>query len=583
MGPAINTLLGLAFVGIGLAATLVMFWLRGRPGEPGGAVPATGLAADGPLPRAAATRATSPAPQGQSDAGLPRIAGTRPVRVVLEAGSHFWCSCGKSSSQPFCDGSHRGTGFQPLEFTVEEAKQAALCLCKRTGQAPYCDGSHTKLDKLPATAGDAAKPVAAQAPAPRNTAEEPMLEMIHALARDGLKKAGSHGEMAAMGVPGSELPRWSDLQILTAQLARRPLFEDADVFSELVIGPRAARPLSLKIPLLVTDMSFGALSEEAKTALARGAQQAGTGICSGEGGMLPEEQAANSRYLFELGSAAFGYSEALLELIQAFHFKAGQAAKTGIGGHLPGNKVQGKIARLRRLPEGQPAVSPATFADLVTPDDFRRFSDRVRERSGGIPIGMKMSAQHIEADIDFALASGVDYLVLDGRGGGTGAAPLLFRNNISVPTLPALARARRHLDRRGCSDITLIVTGGLRTPADFVKALCLGADGIALGNAAMQAIGCVGARICNTNHCPAGIATQRAELRARLDIETAAARLARFLTASIELMKALARGCGHDRLDRFSQKDLSAWDRRTAQLTGVAFAGDAPPGAADSL
>ncbi len=583
MGPAINTLLGLAFVGIGFAATLAMFWLRGRPGAAGGVLSPEGLAADVPRAAASATPATVPATRVEGEAELPRIAGTRPVRIALEPGSHFWCSCGKSRSQPFCDGSHRGTGFQPLEFTVEGAKKAALCLCKRTGKAPYCDGSHTKLDKLPATAGDAAEPAAAPAPAPRNTPEEPALEMVHALARDGLTKTGSHGEMAAMGVPCSELPRWGDLQILTAQLARRPLFEDAAVSSELVIGPRAARPLSLRIPLLVTDMSFGALSEEAKTALAGGAEQAGTGICSGEGGMLPEEQAANSRYLFELGSAAFGYSEALLEGIQAFHFKAGQAAKTGIGGHLPGSKVQGKIARLRRLPEGQPAVSPATFADLVTPDDFRRFSDRVRERSGGIPIGMKMSAQHIEADIDFALASGVDYLVLDGRGGGTGAAPLLFRNHISVPTLPALARARRHLDRRGCSDITLIVTGGLRTPADFVKALCLGADGVALGNAAMQAIGCVGARICNTNHCPAGIATQRAELRARLDIETAAARLARFLTASVELMKALARGCGHDRLDRFSKHDLSAWDRQTAELTGVAFAGDSPPEVVDSV
>lgn len=153
---------------------------------------------------------------------------------------------------------------------------------------------------------------------------------------------------------------------------------------------------------------------------------------------------------------------------------------------------------------------------------------------------MKMSAQHIEEDIDFALAAGVDYIIVDGRGGATGAAPLICRDNISVPTIPALARVRRHLDQLGRSDITLIVTGGLRTPADFIKALCLGADGIAVANAAIQAMGCVAARICNTNNCPTGIATQKEELRARLNIDEASARLARFLAASVELMKVMA-------------------------------------------
>ena len=176
-----------------------------------------------------------------------------------------------------------------------------------------------------------------------------------------------------------------------------------------------------------------------------------------------------------------------------------------------------------------------------------------------------MSAQHIEEDIDFALQAGVDYIILDGRGGATGAAPLIFRDNISVPTIPALARARRHLDRQGRSDITLIITGGLRTPADFIKALCLGADGIAVANAALQAIGCVAARICNTNNCPSGIATQKEELRARLNIDEASARLARFLAASVELMKVMARACGHTHLNQFNCKrhhDLEAGNGR---------------------
>lgn len=207
-------------------------------------------------------------------------------------------------------------------------------------------------------------------------------------------------------------------------------------------------------------MSFGALSEEAKVALATGAEKAGTGICSGEGGMLPEEQAANSRYFYELASAKFGFSLDKVKNVQAFHFKGGQGAKTGTGGHLPGIKNHGKISQVRGIPEGEDAISPATFTDLKTSADFARVADEVRQMSGGIPIGFKLSANHIEADIDFALDAGADYIILDGRGGGTGAAPALFRDHISVPTIPALARARRFLDAQGVKDVTLIITGG---------------------------------------------------------------------------------------------------------------------------
>ena len=501
-----------------------------------------------------------------------KIVDRKPVRASLESGTHHWCACGRSGSQPMCDGSHRGTDLVPLAFEVDEATEAHLCLCKQTKNPPYCDGSHAQL---PADATELPLPAAAEdgPPAPRNTPEEPTVELIHALAEDGLAKVGHHGPMASMGVPKAELPTWDDLQVLTAQLARKPQMEDAEVDTELVVGPNAKKHLRLKTPLFVSDMSFGALSEEAKVAMARGAEMAGTGICSGEGGMLAEEQAENSRYLYELASARFGYDEALLTRVQAFHFKAGQGAKTGTGGHLPGQKVTAKIAEVRGLEVGQAAISPPTFDDLTTPADYARFADRVREVSGGIPIGFKLSAQHVEADLDFALEAGADYVILDGRGGGTGAAPELFRDNISVPTIPALARARRHLDARGRGDVTLIITGGLRTPADFVKALCLGADGIALANSAMQAIGCVGARICGSNNCPAGIATQKPELRARLNVQHSAARLARFLDASTELMRVLARALGRGALSELAAEDLTTWKHETALLSGVRFGG----------
>jgi glutamate synthase domain-containing protein 2 len=406
---------------------------------------------------------------------------------------------------------------------------------------------------------------------------EPYVQNIRALATGGLEKVGHHGPVAAMGVPRTQLPTWDDIQFVTAQLARVPQLDDVTVGTDLLVGPQAAKPLRLEIPIIVSDMSFGALSFEAKVALSKGAELAGTGICSGEGGMLPEEQEANSRYFYELASGRFGFSMDKLRAVQAFHFKGGQGAKTGTGGHLPGNKVTGKIAEVRGLQVGEPAISPPRFPEWDDEDGFRHFADEVRQETGGIPIGFKLSAQHIEEDIDAALRIGADYIILDGRGGGTGAAPLIFRDNISVPTMPALARARRLLSERGKNgQVTLFITGGLRTAADFAKALALGADGIAVSNAALQAIGCLGMRACHTNNCPVGIATQKEHLRARLPVEEAAKRLAKFFGATVELMQLLARACGHTHLNQFRQTDLTTWKRDVAYLTGVHYGGMVP-------
>lgn len=402
---------------------------------------------------------------------------------------------------------------------------------------------------------------------------EPHNDYIKHLAQHGLTKYGRHGATTAMGVERDTLPNWDDIQLLPAQLSRKPLLDEEKVCTKVVIGPKAKKPLTLEIPLFVSDMSFGSLSREAKIALSKGAEMAGTGICSGEGGMLPDEKAVNSKYFYELASAKFGFSWDKLKGVQAFHFKAGQGAKTGTGGHLPGYKVVGEIAEVRGLQEGKTAISPATFSDLRTPKDFAEFANKVREVTGGIPIGFKMSASRIEDDIDFALEAGVDYIILDGRGGGTGAAPIILRNHICVPTIPALARARQHLDLRGAKDVTLIITGGLRVPSDFVKALALGADAIALSNSALQAVGCLGMRACHTNNCPVGIATQRDELRARLKIDQSAKQLYNFFDASNELIRIVSRACGHSSITGFCRDDLSSFDYEMCRLTGIRYAG----------
>jgi len=402
---------------------------------------------------------------------------------------------------------------------------------------------------------------------------EPYNGYINTLAKDGLKNFGHHGPSASMGVDRNTLPKWEHIQFLPAQLASRPLLNEEEVISKVIIGPNAKKPLELDIPLFVSDMSFGALSKEAKIALSMGANMAGTGICSGEGGMLKEEQENNQRYFYEMASAKFGFSWAKVRKTQAFHFKGGQGAKTGTGGHLPSAKVSKEIAEVRGLKEGQTAISPAAFRDLITVDDFKSFAQEVREKTGGIPVGFKIAASHIEADIDFALAVGVDYIILDGRGGATGSAPTILRDNINVPTIPALARARRHLDAVGAKDITLVITGGLRVPEDFAKAMMLGADAIAVSNAALQAIGCLGMRACGSNNCPVGIATQKESLRARLIIESSAQQLNNFFNAANDLMKVVARACGHNNFQAFNANDLTTMSYEMHQLTGIPYSG----------
>lgn len=405
------------------------------------------------------------------------------------------------------------------------------------------------------------------------TAEEPNNALIQRMAREGIEGIGHHGPIDAMGVPRTELPSWDDIQLLTAQLHRFPLLDEEPVETMTIIGPRAKKPLVLGMPLFVSDMSFGALSEPAKVALAQGAEMAGTGICSGEGGMLIDEQMANSRYFYELASARFGFSWDKVARCQAFHFKGGQGAKTGTGGHLTGEKVVGKIAETRGLEPGTPAISPARFPEWTDISQIRDFAGDVRRRTGGIPIGYKLSAQHIEKDIDAALDIGVDYIILDGRGGGTGAAPLIFRDNISIPTIPALAIARQHLDRLGVEGVSLVITGGLRKPEDYVKALALGADAVAVSNAAMQAIGCIAMRACHTDNCPVGIASQKPHLVSRLIVEQSAKRLANYFEAANELMKVLARACGHKSLSEFNKDDLATFDATIRDLTGIYMPG----------
>lgn len=514
----------------------------------------------------------------------------KPVMVDLTKGEEIhWCRCGRSKNpKGMCDGSHarEKTGMSPLAHVPEADGKRAICMCKATKNPPFCDGSHVKLaEQKGSGAGgssladieDVGRRGAARSSGSGvpedSTAEEPTMGYIKALA-SGKYNTG-HGPSVSMGYKNESLPKWSDIRVLTAQLATRPLFDTDPVDTTVTIGARARRPLKLEIPVFVSDMSFGSLSQRAKVSLAKGAQLAGTGICSGEGGSLKQERHCNDRYFYELASAKFGWDPSIVAEpnVAAFHFKGGQGAKTGAGGHLPGAKVTKEIAEVRGLEPGKDAISPPAFPDLVTPEDFRKVAEQVRERSGGIPIGFKISAQHLQADIRFALEASADYIILDGCGGGTGSAPAILRDNISMPTMCAIRHARRILDSNGASDVTLIATGGLRTPEDFVKAIALGADAIAVSNSAIQAAGCIAARICGSNQCPSGIATQDPQLAELIDVEKASNQVANFFIGSANLMKVMSRACGHAKISDFGINDICTFKRDVAEMTGCPYAG----------
>ena len=362
---------------------------------------------------------------------------------------------------------------------------------------------------------------------------------------------------------------WDEILIKGAQLAKMPLNKTQPVATQTMIGPAAALPLMLETPVFVSHISFGALSREAKLALAKGSALAKTAMCSGEGGILPESLEASYRYIFEYVPNKYSVTDENLKLVDAVEIKIGQSAKPGMGGHLPGSKVTREIAAIRGCREGQDIISPSHFPDIRSKEDLKATVTHLRQRTGGKPIGIKLAAGHIESDIDIALYAGVDFITIDGRAGGTGASPKVVKNATSVPTIFALAKARKILDSRGADTVSLIITGGLRLSSDFAKALAMGADAIAVGTAAMMAAGCQQYRVCNTGKCPVGIATQDPALRSRLDVDTSAIRVANFFNVVTEELRDFARLTGNDNVHHLSTADLCTTNSEISNHTSL--------------
>ena len=391
--------------------------------------------------------------------------------------------------------------------------------------------------------------------------KEKNMQDIHTMAMTG---------QSIISAMGTSLPviSWDDILILGSQLKKMPLFEHEDVSLKTVIGKHAKQPMVLETPVFVSHMSFGALSKEAKTALAIGTKQVKTAICSGEGGILPEEFSNAYQYIFEYVPNKYSLSDENLQKVSAIEIKIGQGTKPGMGGHLPGAKVTEEIAKIRGKEVNQDIISPSKFPEIKTKEDLQKLVSTLRKKSKGRPIGIKIAAEHIEEDLEFACFAKPDFITIDGRGGATGASPKIIKDATTVPTIYALYRARKYLNEHH-QDIDLIITGGLRTSSDFAKAIAMGASAVAIATAAMIAIGCQQYRICQTGKCPVGIATQDPELRKRFNIEKSSQILTNYFNVINEELKTFARITGNTNIHDLSVYDLVTTNDEIAKYTNI--------------
>jgi len=361
---------------------------------------------------------------------------------------------------------------------------------------------------------------------------------------------------------------WDDLVFIPAQLAKRPVdYYKEKIETETVIGKNSEKPLKLRIPIMISAASFGAVSRETKIALAKASSILGTSTNTGEGGMLEDERRNAKILIAQYASARFGVDENYIRKADAIEIKIGQGAKSGQGGLLPKEKVTEEIAKIRRVPFGQDIHSPPYHPDIKTVADLKKKIEWIRKLNGGKPVIVKLGAGDIENDVKFAVKAGPDAIAIDGMEGGSGAAPVIMFDDFGVPTLAALVRARRVLDRMKAKQ-ELIVGGGLNKGSDVAKALALGADAVYMMYAPLIAMGCIYCKLCYTGRCPVGITTQDPELRKKFDPK-AVEHVVNFVTSCTEEVKMAAAACGKKSIHDLKMGDLRSLDLNVSKISGI--------------
>ena len=388
-------------------------------------------------------------------------------------------------------------------------------------------------------------------------------------------ESGKH-RIRGCGTP-RRFPSFDDLLFLPSQLTRMSI----DTYREAcetrtVLGKRFAKnPLVIETPIMISGMSYGALSKEAKTALAKATDIVGTSINNGEGGLLPEERDNSYKQVVQILPSRIGFSLRNIEVADALEIIVGIGAKPGLSGHLMGSKITEEIAKFRQLPQGIDLHSHPRHGDIFGADDLCLKMEELRDVTDcRIPIFIKIAAGRVWEDVKIAVKAGVDGIVIDGTEGGTGAAPVVASNNLGIPSLPALVQAVRALEDAGVKDeVSLVVSGGIKDGADVAKAIALGADAVAIGTGAMVAMGCVVCMRCHEGKCAFGIGTQDPERRARLDIEAAAQRVANYIQGMTYEAVILAKAAGKTKLRSLEREDLRSLTLESCAMTGIPLVG----------
>ena len=411
------------------------------------------------------------------------------------------------------------------------------------------------------------------------------------------KQAGSGGGLlSSMGNPKPYPVYWDKLLINASQVTNPsidPLREPME--TRVFLGKKPTRPerrpdgslscelppqLELSMPVMFSAMSYGSISYNAHESLARAAEELGIYYNTGEGGLHEDFYAYGPNTIVQVASGRFGVHEDYLNAGAAIEIKMGQGAKPGIGGHLPGAKVGADISRTRMIPEGSDAISPAPHHDIYSIEDLRQLVYSLKQATHHRkPVVVKVAAVHNIAAIASGIArSGADIIAIDGFRGGTGAAPTRIRDSVGIPIELALAAVDQRLRDEGIrSSVSLVVGGSIRSSADVVKAVALGADAVYVATAALLALGCHLCRTCQTGKCNWGIATQRPELVKRLNPDIGSQRLVNLMTAWNHEIKELMGGMGINSIEALRGNRLMlrgiGLTEKELEILGISHAG----------
>jgi methylamine---glutamate N-methyltransferase subunit C len=411
--------------------------------------------------------------------------------------------------------------------------------------------------------------------------QENIMEVMPGLRHMGIQNTLENSLRSEAGSllhrPLGSTKKWPHLDPITfipAQTSPFPISRDEEIDVTVTIGPKAKKPMTIKIPLMISGMGYGiSLSEQARLSLAEAANNVGTALNSGEGGILPEELSKSGKYILQFSKTEWSKEEDIIKQADMIEIKLGQGAVSGMGWKIPHKTISQRATKVLGLKESQDAVVFEHFFDNQKLENIKELVDVLRELSGGVPIGVKIGAGgKIEEDIDHLIEIGVDFITVDGGQGSSYGAPPILADDIGIPTFHAVTRAANHLEKRNKKgQISLLASAGLFTPGHFLKVLALGADAVYLGSAILFAVTHKQNLKAFPFEPPTQVVWDHGKFKDEFKVEEGAKATEKFLTASTEEIKTAIRAMGKRSLQEVTKKDLVSVDKTTAEILGIPF------------